>query len=135
MSKSSQRQFLVKVGDIVGYWMTKAGGGISANVTKAYDGGDPDPDLISAPPEVDNITVTRVYDPLRDSDMKESLKRAVGRFTCTITVTPTDQDYVAVAPPDVYSPCLLVGFKLPDVDAASGDAAPIELEFAVGTVR
>lgn len=115
--------------------MTKSGGGISSNVTKAYDGGDPDPDLITAPPEVDNIVVTRIYDPNRDGDLVQALKQQVGRFVTTITVTPTDADYVAVAPPDVYSPAVLVSFKLPDVDAASGDAAPIELEFAVSTVR
>lgn len=133
--KSSQRQFLVKVGDIPGFFMTKTGGNISADVSKAYDGGDPDPELIASPPNVENITVTRIYDPIRDDAIIRTLRQQVGRYQTTITVTPTDRDYVAIADPAVYSPALLVGLKETDVDASSGDSAPFELEFAIGTVR
>ena len=135
MSKSSQRQFLVKVGDIPGYFMTKSGGKISSDVSKAYDGGDPDPDLIAAPPNVDNLTVSRVFDPTRDGQLLRNLRQQVGVFETTITVTPTDRDYVAVDEPTVYHPALLVGLTDSDTDASSGDPATYELEFAIGTVR
>lgn len=135
MSKSSQRQFLVKVGDIPGYFMTKTGGNISADVSKAYDGGSPDPELIASPPNVENITVSKILDPVRDNDLIKALRQQVGRYETTITVTPTDRDYVAIVDPAVYSPALLIGLKETDVDASSGDPAPWELEFAIGTVR
>lgn len=135
MGKASQRQFLVKVGDISGFFMTKSGGGINADVTKAYDGGDPDPDLIAAPRDVENVTVSRVFDPVRDGELLRNLRQLVGVLSTTITVTPTDTDYVAVDDPTVYAPALLVGLTEPDVDASSGDAATYELEFAVSSVR
>lgn len=115
--------------------MSKAGGKIAADVAKAYDGGNPDPDLIASPPNVENITITRVFDPVRDAVLLQNLRQQVGSFETVVTVTPTDRDYVAVADPIVYSPALLVGLTDADVDASSGDPAIYELEFAVGTVR
>jgi len=135
VAKSSQRQFLVKVGDIPGYFVTKSGGGITADVTKAYDGGDPSPDLIAAPPNVENVTVGRNFDPLRDGAMLRQLRRQVGVLETTVTVTATDRDYIAVDEPVVYSPALLVGVTEPDADAGSGDQAMYSLEFAVSEVR
>jgi hypothetical protein len=135
VSKSSQRQFLVSVGDISGFFMTKTGGGITADVTKAYDGGDPDPDLIAAPRDVENVTVSRVFDPIRDGELLVNLRQLVGVLTTTVTVTATDNNYVVIGEPTVYSPALLVGLTEPEVDASSGDAATYELEFAVSSVR
>lgn len=134
MAKSSQRQFLVRVGDIPGYFVTKSGGSITADVTKAYDGGDPSPDLIAAPPNVENLTLSRNFDPLRDGPILRNLRKQVGVFESTITVTATDRDYIAADEPVVYSPALLVGVTEPDADAGSGDQAMYSLEFAVSEV-
>lgn len=135
MAKSSQRQFLVKIEGINGFFMTKTGGNVSAEATKAYDGGNPIPDLIPAPKEVEDVTVSRVFDPLRDGPVLRNLRQRVGVFQTTITVTPTDRDYGAVDQPIVYSPALLTGVNEPEYSADSGDAATYELVFAVSNVR
>lgn len=133
--KLSARQFIVNVQGLTGTWMTKTGGDISADVAKAWDGGSRTPDLLTGPAGTDNITISRVYDPIRDADIVKFVKKNVGRFRPTITVTPVDEDGVAVGDPDVYSPTVLVRYKAPDVDASSGDPAPFELEFAVSEVN
>lgn len=135
MSKNSQRQFLVKVQGIDGNFMTKSGGNSSAEVTKAYDGGDNVPDIIPGPREVEDVTVSRGFDPLRDGPILRTMRRLVGSFETTVTVTPTDRDYVALDEPTVYSPALLVGVNEVETDAGSGDLAAYELTFAVADVR
>jgi len=135
MAKSSQRQFLVKVSGIDGYFMTKSGGNISADTTKVYDGGEEVPDVLASPPEADNVTCSRGYDYNRDGALLRSLRRQVGRFSATVSVTPTDRDLIASGDPTVYPKALLVGLTEPDVDASSGDVSTFELEFAVGAFR
>lgn len=137
--KAAQRQFLVSI-DGVGthtqdYWATKSGGGITAEATKVYDGGKLQPEVITAPPEVDDVTITRPYDPLRDQPIIQRLKREVGLFRTTITVQPAETDLSAArVPPDVYPDAVLTGLTPPESDASSGDAATYELVFAVGSV-
>lgn len=133
MVKSSQRQFLVKVSGIEGHFMTKTGGNVSADTSKVYDGGSITPDVLAGPAEVENITVSRAFDPQRDGSILKSLRQKVGRFTATITVTPTDRDLVALGNPVVYPNALLTGLSESDYDAASSDPATYELEFAIGS--
>ena len=133
--KSSQRQFLVRVDGIDGLFATKAGGNITAEVSKAFDGGSTTPDLISAPPSADNVTTGRTYEPERDAPIMARLRPMVGSFRTTLSVTPTDADLVAVAPPTTYSNALLVGLVEPEANAGSGDAAMFELEWAISNFR
>lgn len=135
MSKSAQRMFLARVVGIGGYFMTKSGGEISASVTKAYDGGSDRPDIITGPREIDNITVSRVFDPDRDGPLLRTLRKRVGVWATKIAVSPTDRNYSTQDKPVVYDPVVLIRIKEPDVDAASSDAATFELEFAVSDVR
>lgn len=133
MTKSSQRQSLVKVSGIDDYFATKSGGNISADTSKVYDGGSLTPDVLAGPAEADNITVSRPYDLQRDEPVLKRLRRMVGTWTTTVSVTPTDADLVAVGQPQVYSNAVLTGLTEPEVDASSGDAKTYELEFAVGS--
>ena len=132
MAKMSQRQHLVKVSGIEGYFATFSGGSVSADTNKVYDGGNPIPEVLSGPAEADNITVGRPFDLNRDPAIVAALRRQVGTFTATISVQPTDRNLNAVGKPRVYPNALLVSLTEPDYDATSGDAAQIELEFAVG---
>jgi hypothetical protein len=134
MSKSAQRQFLVKVSGIDGLFATKTGGDVTADANKVYDGGTLVPDVVAAPAEVDNVTVGRPYDPTRDASVLKRYRALVGRWETTLSCTPTDRDLIAVADPVVYSKALLVGVTEPEYDASSGDGATYELEFAVGGV-
>jgi hypothetical protein len=133
LNPSAQRQFYVKVDGIDGYWSTKSGGNISSDTTKVYDGGDPTPYVLASNPEAENITVGRPYDARRDGPLLKRLRNRAGRDTFTISVTPTDRDYVVVGDPVTYPDALLIGVNDPEVDASSGDAANIELEFAISS--
>lgn len=132
MAKAAQRQYLVKVSGIEGRFSTKSGGNITADVSKQYDGGSLVPDVLSSPAEAENITVGRAYDHRRDAAILKQLKKQVGSKRVTITVTPTDQDMVALNRPSVYPRALLVGVTEPEYDSSSGDFATFELEFAIG---
>jgi hypothetical protein len=133
--KAAKRQFLVKVDGIDGYWAGKSGGDITADTNKVYDGGSRRPDVISSPPNADDVVCTRPYDPLRDQVMINQLKERVGTWRTTVSVSPTEADLtVARVAGDVYSDALLIGLVSPEVDASSGDAAEVELTFAVGAV-
>lgn len=135
MAKASQRQFLVQADGLEGYWARKSGGAITADTTKAYDGGSVTPDLISAPPSAENVTTGRTYDEDRDGPILRRLRPLVGVFRTTISVTPTDADLVAIGEPVVYPDALLVGLTEPDADAGSGDAADFDLEWAISSYR
>lgn len=135
MAKSSARQFLVKVDGVDGFWSTKSGGNVTSDNTKVYDGGSLKPDIITNPPTAEDITVTRPFDPDRDAEMVTSLLQLVGSWDTTVSVTPTNADLVAVAPPRVYSNARLTGVTEPEVDSSSGDAAMIGLTFAVSDYR
>lgn len=134
-NKSSKRQFLVRADTLEGFWARKTGGNITADVSKAYDGGNPIPDLISSPPAADNVTLSRTFDPDRDLEILRRLRPLVGSFRTTVTWTPTDADMVAIGPPVTYSDALLVAINEPEVDAGSGDAADFDLEFAISNYR
>lgn len=133
MPKSSQRQSLVKVSGIEDYFASKSGGNITADSSKVYDGGQVTPDVMTGPAEADNITVSRPYDLARDEPVLRRLRKVVGTWTTTVSVTPTDKDLIATAQPQVYANAVLVGLTEPEVDASSGDAKTYELEFAVGS--
>lgn len=131
MAFSAQRQFLVTVSGIDGRFMSKSGGGITSDSTKVYDGGAINPQIVTSPKEVENITVGRAYDQGRDEPILVALRPQVGRYTTTITVQPADADLVAIGSPSVYSGAVLVGITEPDYDSGSGDVAMFELEFAI----
>lgn len=133
--KAAQRQALVKVDGIDGYWAQKSGGEVTAEANKVFDGGSLRPDVIASPPEVGDITVTRPYDPIRDQEIINVLKTRVGNWSTTISVTPTETDLRAArVRGDTYPQALLIGLRLPEWDASSGDAADYELTFAVGSI-
>jgi len=129
--KSAQRQFLVKVHGIDGYWMTKTGGDITASTSKIYDGGELNPDVLAGPAEASNVTVTRGYAYDRDAVMIKTLKKQVGSATLDITVTPLARDMSALASQSDYPKALLVGLIEPEPDAQSGDPGIVSLEFAI----
>jgi hypothetical protein len=134
MAFSSQRQFLITVSSVAGYFMSKNGGNVTSDSTKVYDGGAVVPQIITGPKEVENLTVSRAYDQNRDAPILERLRPQVGRFTTSITVQPTDADLVAVGKSSVYADAVLVGITEPEYESSSGDVAMFELEFAITNV-
>lgn len=133
--KSSARQFLWTVAGINGTWAQKSGGEITSDATKVRDGGALVPDVLAAPPEVGDVTLTRPYDPDRDQDVLDRLITMVGQWRTTISGQPLTADMrVARTKPRVYPEALLIGVREPESDADSGDSATLELTFAAGSI-
>lgn len=133
--KAAQRQFLVTVDGILTPFAQKSGGEVTSDATKVWDGGSTTPDVIAAPAEVGDLTLTRPYDPLRDQEILNRLLTLVGQWRTTISVQPAESDLRAArVKPRVYPQALLIGVREPEVDASSGDAADYELTFAVGSI-
>lgn len=129
--KSSARQFLWMVDGIASPFAQKSGGEVTSDATKVRDGGSLTADVIAAPPEVGDITLTRPYDPERDQPIIDVLLTRVGQWRTTITGQPLTGDMrVARVKPRVYPGALLIGVREPEADADSGDAATYELTFS-----
>lgn len=131
---AAQRQFYVTVSGVPGYFATKTGGETTADVTDVYDGGAQHPEKLAHPAVHANIVIGRPYRTARDQPIVASLRKKVGSFRPTVTVQPTDADGTPYGRPTVYASALLTRITDPDVDAASGDPARMELEFAIESV-
>jgi len=129
---AAQRQALIKVDGIDGYFAQKTGGEVTAEANKAYNGGQRRPEVVAAPPETGDVVVTRPFDPDLHQDLGERLKKVVGVWETTISITPTKTDLTAArVTPTVHPKALLTGVRMPEWDAGSGDVADFELTFAV----
>jgi hypothetical protein len=133
--KAAQRQFIWTVDGISSPFAQKSGGEVTSDATKVWDGGATQPDVIAAPAQVGDVTLTRPYDPQRDQDVLNTLVKLVGQWYTTISGQPTEGDMrTAKVKPRVYPNALLTGVREPESDASSGDAADFELTFAVGSL-
>lgn len=131
---ATQRQFVVRVSGIEGYFSTKTGGGLEAEAAREFDGGSLEPEVLLGPAIPGDLTVGRGYKPARDAAVLADLRRKVRRAArMTISVQPTDRDLVAIGSATVWT-AQLRGVNDPDVDANSGDVARLELTFAVEQV-
>jgi hypothetical protein len=132
MTVSAQRQALIKVDGIDGFFAQKTGGEVGSDTNKAWNGGERKPQIVAAPPETGDVVVTRPYDAELHQDLIERLARLVGTWETTLSITPTHTDLTAVkATPTVHPKALLTNLRRPEWDASSGDVSDWELTFAV----
>lgn len=138
-TKFAQRQILAKITskttgapNLDGYFAQVSGGEITAAVEKIYVGGKQFPELLCAPSEVGDVTITRHYDddvrPLLNTIRTGGL---VGRAFYDITIYYLDCDVAKGKPDRQYSEALLVGLSEPDGDSSSGAPATFALTFSV----
>jgi len=128
---ASARQQLVEVAGWPGYFATKTGGEIAAEVEKTWDGGSLKPENMSGPAETGNVVVARPYRPGVHGPIRKAWARQVGRLRTTVSVWDTDPDLGPIGTPTVYANALLVRLTAPEHDASSSTASTVELEFAV----
>lgn len=150
MAKISQRQVVARVtalnaaGDALEdarqfysdqrkYFAQVSGGEIQASVEKVYDGGATFPDVLPAPIEVGDVTVTRHYDPDDDAPVISFYRQAVGKQRFRVDVYTLDADGAITGKVRKYENCLLVNITEPEGDSSSGGPATYSLTFAVGT--
>jgi hypothetical protein len=137
MAKYSQRQILAKIEainpahpDLTNYFAQVSGGEITAAVEKIYVGGEKFPELLCAPSEVGDVTVTRHYSD-EDRPRLNSIRQHVGRAYYNVTIYYLDCDVANGKPDRQYNQCLLVGLTEPDGDSSSGAPATFALTFSV----
>lgn len=128
---ASQRQQLVQVSGIPGYMGTKTGGENEAEISKAYDGGSLRPENMSAPAEMSDVVVSKMYRPAIHGPILRDWNRQVGTFRTTVSVWDTDPDLGPIGTPVVYAGALLRKLVRPEFDASSSDPGMFELTFSV----
>ena len=116
------------------YFAQVSGGEITASVEKIYIGGKLFPEVLCAPAEIGDITLTRHYDRDVDGDFLKAARQLVGRAYYDITIEEFNCDIKNPQGTRKYPLCLLVGLTEPEGDAASGAPATYALTFSVQTV-
>lgn len=139
MAKYTQRQILAKIQpsntpspfpNMGEFFAQVSGGEITAAVEKIYVGGEKFPELLCAPSEVGDVTVTRHYSDA-DRPQLNVLRQHVGRAIYDITIYYANCDVAEAKPDRQYTRCLLVGLTEPDGDASSGAPATFAMTFSV----
>ena len=118
------------------YFAQVSGGEVTASVEKIYLGGKNFPEVLCAPAEIGDITLTAHFDDAvggMDSKLA-SLRKLVGQVYYDITVSTLDCGIEVTGSSRIYSKSLLVGLTEPDGDASSGAPATFALTFSVQSV-
>lgn len=144
MAKTSQRQIVAEIKPVSlngrqaprfnGKFAQVSGGEITAAVEKVYDGGALFPEVLCAPPEVGDITVTRHFDPARDGAALKKLRQQVGGAYYDIYVYTLNCDLKEAGTERVYAKALVVGLTEPEGDASSGAPSTYSLTFSISAI-
>ena len=145
MAKATQRQIVAEIhpvelpGHTKGplfdkYFATVSGGEISASVEKVYDGNSTFPEVLCAPSEIGDITVSKFYDPEIDTTKLNKLRQIVGMAYYDVVIMTLNCDLKEPGSERTYAKCLLVGLSEPDGDASSGAPSAYSLTFSVSSV-
>jgi hypothetical protein len=145
MAKASQRQIVAEIAPtkvknqqrgprFADKWAQVSGGEITASVEKVYDGGAKFPDVLCAPSEIGDITVTRHFDPDRDGRALRKARQLVGSAYYNLSIYTLNCDLESAGTERVYAKCLLVGLSEPEGDSSSGAPASFSLTFSVSEI-
>jgi hypothetical protein len=116
--------------EISGFFAQVSGGEITAAVEKIYVGGSKFPEVLCAPSEVGDVTLTRHYSSDERTKLA-TLRKQVGRAYYEVKIYDTNCDLADKTSERIYSKALLVGLSEPDGDSSSGSPATFALTFAV----
>lgn len=145
MAKASQRQIVAEISPVVetnhdtgprfnDKWAQVSGGEITAAVEKVYDGGALFPEVLCAPSEIGDITVTRHFDPDRDGIALKKVRQLVGQVYYDVNVYTLNCDLKEAGSERVYARALLVGLSEPEGDSSSGAPASFSLTFSISAI-
>lgn len=146
--KLSQRQLVAKIDAPTGsgnpewadfMFAQVSGGEITAAVEKVYAGGAQSPEVLCAPFEIGDITITAHMDDDVEGGQEgvgvaaklAGMRKGVGRMYYDLSVFMLDCDIVALGTDRLYNSALLVGITEPEGDASSGAPATFSFTFAV----
>src|SRR4029077_10983834 len=114
------------------YWSATTGGAKGGTITRAYDGGNPVPYILSSPPVVDDLVCSRPYKVGRDDLLIANLLPQVMAWSTSITQQPTDPNYKPGGTPIVWTG-LLSKVQGPDTDANTEGAAMVVVTFTIAS--
>lgn len=141
MAFSDQRQFLVSIAGISGsFWAQRTGGDLSVPTSKAFDGGNSTPQILTGNPNVDDLVCTRPFDPGRDGPIIQQLNAGLmaGQpLVATISQDPTDPAYRPTGDPIITWSGTLTKIAQPQTDAqkTGAQAATYALTFTCTRVQ
>ena len=118
------------------YYFTQISGGeITASVEKVYSGGQHKPEVLCAPMEIGDITLTSNFEDSGTifSNITE-MRELVGRCYYNITAYVLDCGLKNPSTVRYYNKALLVGISEPEGDASSGAPTTFALTFAITDV-
>lgn len=127
---AAQRQALITVAGLDGYWSKVNAVSKKAEATKTFDGGAKNPEILTAPAQVEDITVQRPFRPGRDAALLPNLLSQVGSWYTSVSESYTDANLVPQGQP-VVSTGYLTGVETPEVDAGSGEPMMLQLTFSI----
>lgn len=117
------------------YFAQVTGGEVQSSVEKVYDGGSSTPEVLPAPIQVGDLTVTRHYDPDIDGSLVNRARALVGKARYDVLVHVLDADnQVITGRSRVYPRALLVSLTDPTGDSSSGGPATFSMTFSCETV-
>lgn len=144
MAKTSQRQVVAEIRPLTlggrrgprfdGKFAQVSGGEITAPVEKVYDGGALFPEVLCAPPEVGDVTLTRHFDPDRDGAALKRIRQMVGNAYYDVYIYVLNCDLKESGTDRVYAKALIVGLSEPEGDSASGAPATFSMTFSISAV-
>jgi hypothetical protein len=140
MAFSDQRQFLVSIAGLAGgFWAQTSGGAVSLPSAKAYDGGNPKPQVLLGNPVVDDLVCTRNYDASVLAVVSKKLKATLMSgtpFTTTITQTPTNGAFKPTGDAGDAWKGVLTKVQTPVTDAtkSGANAATLALTFTCTSI-
>ena len=130
---ASQRQFLVRFDGIDGLFATAEGSGKTSDVSREFDGGAVDGEVMTGPAIPKNLRVSRGFRPVRDSAVLARADRECGTWRTMATIQPTDRDLVPRGRAR-RAAVVLVDYDAPAVDVNSGETARLNMDWAVERV-
>ena len=108
-------------------WDTIVGGAITSSEVKYQPAGGAQQIALGGVITTDNLTLTRIYDFIRDFNNLNALIAAVSVATMTVTKYPLNRDWSSVGKNMIYTGTLLT-VTPPDGDSASsGNAAMLSI--------
>lgn len=144
MAKVAQRQIVAEVRPLAlagarpprfdGKFAQVSGGEITAPVEKVYDGGALFPEVLCAPPEIGDVTITRHFDPDRDGAALKRVRQMVGNAYYDLSVYILNCDLREAGTDRIYAQSLLVGLSETEGDSASGAPGTFSLTFSISAV-
>lgn len=111
-----------------------SGGEISSAVDKVYDGASRLPDVLCAPSEIGDVSITRHFDPDRDGRALKKIRQLVGQVRYDLTVYTLNCDLEEAGSQRIYPKALLVGLTEPDGDSSSGAPSTFSMTFSIGQI-